>query len=149
MLGMPEPIDVNDVVIVPPDALEMRAVRSSGPGGQNVNKVASKVILLIDLERIQGMDPESRERLARLSRNKLDRDGKLQVSSQRSRNQQDNLRDAREKVRDLIAQALIPEKERHATRPGPASRARRLDEKSKHSLRKKERQRPRGLTNDD
>jgi len=146
---MPEPIQVNEAVIVPPDALEMRAVRSSGPGGQNVNKVASKVILLVDLERIQGMDPESRERLARLSRNKLDRDGKLQVSSQRSRNQQDNLKDAREKVRDLIAQALIPEKERHATRPGRASRARRLDEKSKHSLLKKERQRPRGLTNDD
>lgn len=146
---MPEPIYVNDAVIVPPDALEMRAVRSSGPGGQNVNKVASKVILLVDLERIQGMDPESRERLARLSRKRLDRDGKLQVSSQRSRNQQDNLRDAREKVRDLIAQALIPEKERHATRPGPASRARRLDEKSKHSRRKKERQRPRGLTIDE
>ena len=142
---MAEPIDVNDAVIVPPDALEMRAVRSSGPGGQNVNKVASKVILLVDLQRIQGMDPESRERLARLSQKKLDRDGKLQVSSQRSRNQQDNLRDAREKVRDLIAQALIPEKERHPTRPGPASRARRLDEKSKHSRRKKERQRPSGI----
>jgi ribosome-associated protein len=139
---MAEPIYVNEVVIVSTDAFEMRAVRSSGPGGQNVNKVASKVILLVDMKRIQGMDPESRERLARLSRKRLDRDGKLQVSSQRSRNQQDNLRDAREKVRDLIAQALIPEKERHATRPGRASRARRLDEKSKHSRRKKERRRP-------
>src|SRR5687767_13136049 len=103
--GMPEPIEVTDAVIVPQDALDMRAVRSSGPGGQNVNKVASKVILLVDLQRIQGMDPDSRERLALLSRKKLDRDGKLQVSSQRSRNQQDNLRDAREKVRDLITQA--------------------------------------------
>jgi ribosome-associated protein len=149
MLGMPDPIPVNDAVIVPSDALEMRAVRSSGPGGQNVNKVASKVILLVDLERIQGLDSESRERLARLSLKRLDRDGRLQVSSQRSRNQQENLKDAREKVRELIAQALEPEKERHATRPGPASRARRLDEKSRHSRRKKERQRHRGMTNDD
>ncbi len=133
---MPDPIFVEGGVLVPGDALEMRAVRASGPGGQNINKVASKVELHVALDRIQGMGTESRQRLLRLVAKRLDSDGRLLVTSQRTRDQQRNLADARRKVHDWIAQALIKPKKRVATQPKPASRERRLEEKKHHSARK-------------
>ncbi len=124
---MPAPIVVTDRVVVPGDAVEVRAVRASGPGGQNVNKVASKVELRVDLSRIQGLDDGSRGRLLRLVAGRLDRAGRLILTSQRTRDQHRNLEDARGKVQDWIARALIPEKERIPTRPGVGSRERRLE----------------------
>jgi ribosome-associated protein len=139
---MPAPIAVTDQVIVPADALEVRAVRASGPGGQNVNKVASKVELRVDLSRIQGLDDASRARLLRLAAGRLDRAGKLVLTSQRTRDQHRNLEDARRKVQDCIALALIPEKERIPTRPRMQSRERRLEQKRRQARRKAERSRP-------
>jgi ribosome-associated protein len=138
---MPEPLTVTDRVVVPGDALEVRAVRASGPGGQNVNKVASKVELRVDLSRIQGLDDGSRSRLLRLVARRLDRAGKLILTSQRTRDQHRNLEDARRKLQDWIALALIPERERIPTRPGAESRERRLEEKRRRSRRKVERSR--------
>jgi ribosome-associated protein len=139
---MPAPIVVTDRVVVPGEALEVRAVRASGPGGQNVNKVASKVELRVDLSRIQGLDDASRDRLLRLVAGRLDRAGRLILTSQRTRDQHRNLEDARRKAQDWIALALIPEKERFATRPGAQSRERRLEQKRRRSRRKAERSRP-------
>ena len=136
---MPDPIFVEGGVLVPGDALEMRAVRASGPGGQNINKVASKVELHVAIDRIQGMGTESRQRLLHLVARRLDSDGRLLVTSQRTRDQQRNLADARRKVHDWIAQALIKPKKRVATRPKPASRERRLDDKKRHAARKADR----------
>jgi ribosome-associated protein len=130
---VPEAIYVSQGVLVPPAALETRAVRASGPGGQNVNKVASKIELRVDLARIQGMDPASRERLARIVARRTDNEGRLVVTSQRTRDQHRNLEDARSKIRNWIAQALIPEKKRHATRPGRQARERRLRQKHQRS----------------
>ena len=130
---MPEAIFVAEGVLVPPEALETRAVRASGPGGQNVNKVASKVELRVDLSRIHGLDRASRGRLARIVASRLDREGKLLVTSQRTRDQHRNLEDARRKIRDWIAQALIPEKKRLPTRPGARARERRLGQKQHRS----------------
>jgi ribosome-associated protein len=139
---MPSPITVTDQVIVPGDALEVRAVRASGPGGQNVNKVASKVELRVDLSRIQGLDDASRGRLLRLVARRLDRMGKLVLTSQRTRDQHRNLEDARRKLQDWIVLALIPKKERIPTRPGVESRERRLEQKRRRARRKAERRHP-------
>jgi ribosome-associated protein len=133
---MPDPIFIEGGVLVPGEAIAMKAVRASGPGGQNVNKVASKVELHVDLDRIQGMGTDSRLRLLRLVAKRLDSDGRLLVTSQRTRDQQRNLEDARRKVHDWIAQALVKPRKRIATQPKPVSRERRLEEKKRHSARK-------------
>src|SRR5436309_14312966 len=114
---MPDPIIVRAGVIVPADALEMRAVRASGPGGQNVNKVASKVELRVDLKRVQELDDKSRERLVRAVRHRLDSSGRLIGTSQRSRHRSRYLEDARGKISAWIARTLIPGKTRDRTRP--------------------------------
>jgi ribosome-associated protein len=124
------------VVTVPADAMRMRAVRASGPGGQNVNKVASKVELRVDLARVVGLDPGARQRLSALAEGALDADGCLLVTSQRTRDQALNLDDAREKIRALIARALVRPRVRRATRPTRGSVERRLGEKKHHGRKK-------------
>ena len=95
---MAEAIFVSGRVRVPAAALTVRAVRSSGPGGQNVNKVASKIELRVDLQRIEGLDEASRARLEAATALRRDAEGRLLVTSQRTRDQGRNLEDAREKV---------------------------------------------------
>ena len=136
---MPDAIFVEGGVLVPAEALEMRAVRASGPGGQNVNKVASKVELRVDLGRVHGLDPLARQRLQRLVARRLDADGKLLVTSQRSRDQYRNLEDARRKVHDWIARAMKPSRKRVAVEPPPGASERRLAEKHHHAERKQSR----------
>src|SRR5262249_46055227 len=119
-------ITVTDSVRVPAGALSVRAVRASGPGGQNVNKVATKIDLRVDLDAIEGLPDPARERLRALARHRLDGDGRLVVTSQATRNQARNLEDARDKVRALIAAALVRPRPRTATRPTAAAREQRL-----------------------
>ena len=126
---MPEPIVVRPGVVVPADALRFHAVRSGGPGGQNVNKVASKVELRVDLTLIQGLDGAARDRLRASCATALDADGHLLVTSQRTRDQRLNLEDAREKIRVLVARALVRPRPRRATRPTRGSVQRRLSDK--------------------
>lgn len=134
---MAEPIDVASTVRVPADAIEVRAVRAGGPGGQNVNKVSSKIELRVDLSRVEGLEPDARGRLRALCHGRLDADGHLLVTSQKTRDQPKNLADARDKVRALIAQAMIRPVKRRATRPTRASVERRIEEKKKRGERKR------------
>ena len=135
-------ISVTDEVRVPASAVSVRAVRASGPGGQNVNKVATKIDLRVDLAAIEGLPPAARERLHALARHRLDAEGRLVVTSQATRNQARNLEDARDKVRALIAAALVRPRQRTATRPTAASRERRMGAKRARSSVKRLRGRP-------
>ena len=138
---MSEAIHVDAEVAVPAAALTWRAVRSSGPGGQNVNKVASKVELRADLSLVTGLSPGARARLGRLAATRLDAEGRLLVTSQRTRDQGRNLEDAREKVRRLVESALREPKKRRATRPSAAARDRRVRRKKETAERKRGRAR--------
>jgi ribosome-associated protein len=134
-----ETIRVSRGVRVPGSAITWRAVRSSGPGGQNVNKVASKVELRVDLDAIEGLGDAARARLRALSAPRRDSRGRLLVTSQRTRDQSRNLEDAREKVRRLVARSLVAPKRRHRTRPSAAAVEKRLRDKRLQSARKRER----------
>jgi ribosome-associated protein len=134
-----DPIQVSADVTIPASALTFRATRSAGPGGQNVNKVASKVELRVDLDRIDGLDPEARARLLVLCAGRRDREGRLVVTSQRTRDQRRNLDDAREKVRDVVARALQAPRERRPTRASAKAREERLARKRRDASRKRAR----------
>jgi len=134
-------IVVNSLVRVPERALQVRAVRASGPGGQNVNKVATKVDVRVDLDAIEGLSAAARARLATLCRHRLDADGRLMVSSQAERNQARNLEDALDRVRTLVAAALREPRSRKASRPSAAARERRIESKKLRGALKRERAR--------
>jgi ribosome-associated protein len=131
-----EPLAVAPGVVVPASAIAFHAVRASGPGGQNVNKVASKVELRVELGAIEGLNDGARRRLLRLAAPRLDAEGRLVVTSQRHRDQPRNLEDARERVADLVRRALVAPKRRRPTRATPGSREARLRAK-RHAAEKK------------
>ena len=126
---MPFPLPVNARISIPESAVETRFVRSSGPGGQSVNKVASKVQLWVDLNRLIGATPEDLALIRAKLAARLDAAGRLMVSSQTTREQLRNLADAAVRAADLIRAALIRPRIRRATKPTRASKERRLEEK--------------------
>ena len=135
-------IVVTDSVRVPASALTMRAVRASGPGGQNVNKVASKVDLRVDLDAIEGLADAARARLRALAGRRLDAEGRLQITSQLTRDQARNVEDAREKVRALVTAAMREPKRRRPSRPTRAAHERRIESKKQRGTIKRLRGRP-------
>jgi ribosome-associated protein len=139
---MSEPLVVSDLVRVPGAAITVHATRASGPGGQNVNKVATKVELRVELDAIEGLTDAARERLHRLATHRLDAGGRLLITSQATRSQAANLEDARAKARSLIAAALVKPKARRATRPSVTSREARLAGKKQRGSIKRLRARP-------
>ena len=139
---MSDPIVVTPWVRVPASAIDVHASRASGPGGQNVNKVATKIELRVDLEAIEGLPDHARDRLRRLAAHRLDAAGRLLVTSQATRTQSLNVEDARAKVRALIAASLVRPKPRRPTRPTAASREARLSGKKQRSATKRLRGRP-------
>jgi ribosome-associated protein len=136
---MLEPIPISDTVRVPGIALQMKAVRAGGPGGQNVNKVSSKVELRVDLNLIEGLDPAALERLRQAVRNQLDGEGRWMLTSSLTRDQGANLEDARGKVARAVQEALVAPIPRRPTRPTHGSKLRRVAAKKQTSARKQDR----------
>jgi ribosome-associated protein len=137
---MAEPIRIAHGILIPEGALAWRAVRSSGPGGQNVNKVASKIDLRVDLTAVTGLSAPARARLEALAAPRRDAEGKLVVTSQRTRDQLRNLEDARDKVRKLVERALREPRPRRLTQPSRGAVDRRLRKKRVRSIVKRQRQ---------
>lgn len=119
---------------IPAQELAWSAARSSGPGGQNVNKVSTKVDLRFDLEHDVVLHPDVKERLAQIAHR--DAEGRVIVTSDRTRSQADNLEDARQKLAEMIRRALVRPKVRKATKPSKGSKRRRLEAKSQQSAKK-------------
>ena len=126
---------------IPERELEWGAVRASGPGGQNVNKVSSKVELRFDFEASAVLAESVKSRLRGLARHRLDADGRILIVSQITRNQPQNLQDARERLAGLVAQALVVPKRRRATKPSKAAKRARVKNKRAHSQKKQSRAR--------
>ncbi len=121
---------------IPREEVRLAFARAGGPGGQNVNKVSSKVLLRWNPSASRALPVEVRDRLIARHRSRLTKDGDLLLSSQRFRDQGRNLEDCLTKLRELIAQVLHPPKTRKPTRPTRGSRERRLAEKQLRSERK-------------
>ena len=110
-----------------PDAdVELAFIRSSGPGGQNVNKVASAVQLRFNLAGTRVLTAPVKARLTRLAGNRVTEDGSLLIVARESRSQEQNRRIAFERLHELIGRALVEPKRRYATRPTRGSKERRL-----------------------
>jgi ribosome-associated protein len=116
---------------IPDSDLEVAFIRSAGPGGQNVNKVASAVQLRFDLARNATLRDDVKARLRHLAGQRLTDAGEILIVARESRSQEHNRRAAEERLLDLVRRALVAPKKRHATKPTRASREKRLETKSR------------------
>ena len=123
-------------VLIPWSELEFSAVRSSGAGGQNVNKTNSAVILRWNLRNSVAIPEEQKIKLLQVLSRQLTLDGEILIRSERQRDQVANKKDCVEKLVQMLKTALTPRKKRHATKPTRSSKRKRLDSKRVHSEKK-------------
>ncbi len=136
---MSTPLFIDERVTLPASELSWTAVRASGPGGQNVNKVASKVELRFALAETQALDEATKDRVRALAGVRVGPLGELIVVSQKTRDQTKNLEDARDKLALLIRRGLVLPTPRRPTRPSRARVRARLNDKRKHAEKKSNR----------
>lgn len=126
-------IHINKTISIDEGDLSWEFIRSSGPGGQNVNKVATAVQLRFDVARAQGLPPDVRARVMTLSGRRLTADGVLIINARRFRSQERNRADALERLREIIISASSAPKKRIETKPTAASRIRKARSKQHRS----------------
>ena len=137
-----EGLFVRPGLVLPEDELREDATRAGGPGGQNVNKVATRITLRWSATTSRALDEDSRERVQQRLAHRLTRAGEIVIHAAASRSQVENRRAARERLAELLRQALARPRERKASRPTRASKLRRLEHKQRRSATKQRRQRP-------
>jgi ribosome-associated protein len=132
-------LKVTGSIVVDESEIEERFIQASGPGGQNVNKVATAVQLRFDVAGSRSLPQAVKARLATLAGRRLSADGILVIDARRHRTQERNRADARERLVELIARAATPVVKRVPTRPTLASKRRRIEGKKRRSAIKRER----------
>jgi ribosome-associated protein len=135
-------MEITGVIHVPDDELHFSFARSGGPGGQNVNKVASKAILHWNLVGNTSLPADVRDRMVRHFAKRITTDGILVIQGQRFRDQAKNIEDCCDRLRQMILQVLHAPRPRKATRPSRGSKLRRLEAKRRQSQRKAARRTP-------
>lgn len=143
MMRKEKMIEITDNIAIRDDEIQLDFVRSSGPGGQNVNKVSTGVQLRFDMRHSPSLPPGVRHRLAALAGSRLTKEGVLVLDAHQFRTQEQNRRDAIERFQELVRQAAQKPKRRRRTKPPAASKRRRLEAKRRRGRIKKLRKRVR------
>jgi len=136
-----EPLRVTSRLILPPEELRVSFARSGGPGGQNVNKVASKAVLRFSVRESHSLSDGQRHLLLRRLGGRLTTEGELVIHASRHREQARNVEDARERLAETLRGALVEPKKRKNTRPTRGSQRRRLESKRRRGQVKADRRR--------
>ena len=132
-------IQITENISIDESEIHEEFIRSSGPGGQNVNKVATAVQLRFDVKNSPSLPEEVRERLAKLAGKRLTESGEVIITAKRFRTQGKNREDALNRLLELIRKATLMPKPRRKRKPSLISKQRRLDEKRKMSKKKQQR----------
>jgi ribosome-associated protein len=135
-------VEINSRISISLDEITLSYSRSAGPGGQNVNKVNSKVTLHWDVVHSQSLPEDIKQRFLQRHHGRINKLGQLVLSSQRSRHRRRNVEDCFSKLRTLVLEVLVPPKTRRPTRPTRGAKERRLRQKREASSKKQQRRPP-------
>jgi len=124
---------INNNIEIPESELELNAIRSSGPGGQNVNKVATAIHLRFDIAASSVLPDDVKSRLLDLRDRRISSDGVVNIKAQRSRSQDKNRIDALKRLADLLRKGLVAPKARKKTKPSRKSKEKRLADKARRA----------------